>query len=208
MLIHPAAIIEADHQQQMVRVNLDKTQIEASPDIQQDAPVTMQMESQLNSYYGWDPYWGRDLYSAGVPGLGMVGGFTTPSLSGMRESEENMIQVGSDDGDPHLRSMASVTGYHIHASDGDIGHVKNFLLDDATWVITYLIVDTTNWWGGVRVLISPFAVEMIDWDAQKVLLNVTRAQVKASPVWDPEQIIDDAYRNGLHRHYGWPGWES
>ena len=60
----------------------------------------------------------------------------------------------SDD-DPHLRSVEAVTGYHIHASDGEIGHVEDFLVEDADWSIHYLVVDTKNWWPGKRILISP-----------------------------------------------------
>ena len=56
---------------------------------------------------------------------------------------------------PHLRSSRAVTGYHIQATDGDIGHVEDFLVDDHSWAIRYMIVDTTNWWPGKKVLVAP-----------------------------------------------------
>ena len=63
--------------------------------------------------------------------------------------------LSETDDDPHLRSIEAVTGYHIHASDGEIGHVEDFLVEDADWSIHYLVVDTKNWWPGKKVLISP-----------------------------------------------------
>ncbi len=205
LLVHPSAIGQPDHDRQTLPVKLSKAKIEASPEIAQDQPVTMQMQNQLYSYYGWDPYWGPDFYGAGlVSGLGMTGGFGVPLRAVPQEGDT--LQLGSEDGDPHLRSMVSVRGYHIHATDGSIGHVENFLVDDESWAIRYLIVDTRNWWPGAHVLISPFAVTSIEWDAHQIRLSVSREGVKSSPPWEPAQIIDRMYEQRLHTHYGWPGY--
>jgi hypothetical protein len=163
---------------------------------------------QTDTYYGWAPNWGPDFYGAGIGGLGMAGGFGMPFLGGQRPIETDTIQRGSDDGDPHLRSMASVLSYHIHATDGSIGHVENFLVDDATWTIRYMVVDTRNWWFGAHVVIAPYAVRSIDWNNSEIRLNVTRAQVKTSPPWDPANLVETMDERGLHEHYGWPdyGW--
>ena len=213
VLVHPSSIAAPDHERQHLPVNLTKAQIEASPDIQQDEPVTMQMQDHLYSYYGWDPYWGPDYYGGGLMGIGTSGlgmPFFGQSLAQSQSREMAMdtdtLQRGSDDGDPHLRSMTSVRGYHIHATDGSIGHVENFLIDDVTWAIRYLIVDTRNWWPGAHVLISPYAVESIDWSASQVRLNVSRDLVKSSPPWDPVAVVELMYERRLHTHYGWPGY--
>ena len=110
------------------------------------------------------------------------------------------------DQDPHLRSMVAVTGYHCHASDDAIGHVQDFLIDDGTWAISYLIIDTRNWWPGQHVLVSPHAVKNVNWSDSQIEFSVTRDQVKASPAWEPLDIIDQVYEERLHRHYGWPGY--
>ena len=104
-----------------------------------------------------------------------------------------------------LQSSNEVIGYHIHAADGDIGHVENLLIDSATWGIRYLIVATSNWWIGQHVLISPAAVRDIDWSERHVKLNVTRDQVQTSPPWDPIKLMDQDTMKQLHNHYGWPG---
>ena len=57
--------------------------------------------------------------------------------------------------DVHLRSANKVTGYRIGATDGDIGHVEDFIIDDETWEIRYMVVDTQNWWPGKKVLVAP-----------------------------------------------------
>jgi hypothetical protein len=122
----------------------------------------------------------------------------------MRDTPHGDMQL--EEGDPHLRSIAEIKGYHIHATDGDIGHVENLLMDDASWAIRYLIVDTSNWWSGQHVLISPFAVLDIDVSDQDISLNVSRERVKASPPWDAVAMVDQYYEKRLHSHYGWPGY--
>jgi hypothetical protein len=208
VLVHPALIGTPDHEQLLLPVKLTKRQVEASPDIAQDRPVTMQMQTNLYDYYGWDPYWEPNFYGAGGFGIGPSANFIprAPYLNERPGREAEVMLMGSDDGDPHLRDMAEITGYHIHAADGAIGHLENFLLDDTAWAIRYLIVDTRNWWPGAHVLIAPHAVKDIDWGEQEVILTVTRDQVKTSPPWDPAAIVDRAYQQHLHGHYAWPGY--
>ncbi len=90
------------------------------------------------------------------------------------------------EGDPHLRSADAVTGYYIHASDGETGHVESFLIDDKDWNILYLVIDTRNWWKGDHVLVAPAAVERIDWLNRAIYLRVTREQVRSSRAWQAE----------------------
>jgi len=203
VLIHPSAIGHADYERQELPVALTKAQVEGSPDIRQDQPVSRQMESHLYDYYGWDPYWGSSYFGMGAIGLPLASPpYVGPSAARESGSEESH----PDSGDPHLRSIAAVTSYHIHATDGEIGHVENFLVDDASWDVRYLIVDTRNWWPGKHVLVSPYAVREISWSERQVQLNVARGQVKASPPWNPIDMIDQAYEKRLHGHYGWPGY--
>ena len=91
-------------------------------------------------------------------------------------------------------------------SDGEIGHVENLLMEDVTWSIRYLIVDTSNWWLGKHVLMSPFAVHDVSYEGGLIHVNVTSDEVKSGPVWDPVVMIDTYYEKRLHHHYGWPGY--
>lgn len=206
ILMHPSAIGQPDYRREKIAVRLTKQQVEDSPDILSDAPVSRQMQTNLAGHYGWDPLWGGGNYFGGYSS-GMGGAFDpspTRFDSGLLESDRP--GAGVDDGDPHLRSVTAVVGYHIQAMDGPIGHVENFLVDDATWGIRYLIIDTRNWWPGQHVLMSPYAVRAISWSDRDVTLDVTRDKIKGSPAWDPAAMIDRTYEERLHGHYGWPGY--
>jgi sporulation protein YlmC with PRC-barrel domain len=103
--------------------------------------------------------------------------------------------------DPHLRSTHDVSGHHVQAVDGEIGHVEDFVIDDETWAIRYLIIDTHNWWPGKKVLISPQWIERVSWDELKVFVNLTRKNVKQSPEYTEGSLLTRDYETGLHRHY-------
>jgi hypothetical protein len=108
--------------------------------------------------------------------------------------------------DPHLRSVHAVSGYHIQAADGEIGHVEDFLIDDETWAIRYLIVNTRNWWPGKKVLVSPQWIERVSWTESKVFVNLSREIVKQSPEYVEEALLTRDYEIGLHRHYDRQGY--
>ena len=110
--------------------------------------------------------------------------------------------------DPRVRSVEEVTGCLIHAVDGEIGHVENFMTDHADWSIHHFVVDTGNLWLGKHVLISPLAVKSIDWRDHHVELDVSRENVKSSPPWDPVEAFTQIYAKQLHNHYGWPGSDA
>jgi uncharacterized protein YrrD len=220
VLVHPSVIGDADHGSCTIMVGLTKAQVEDSPAIGQDQPVSRQMQNDLYSYYGWDPYWGGGIYGAGMYGAGVYGGALSgggvgglaPPLSTRSSSGEggaggaNYGEGDRNEGDPHLRSTAEVTGYHVHATDGDIGHVEDFLVDSASWGIRYLIVDTSNWWFGQHVLMSPYAVKEVDWSDHHIRLDLSRDKVKSSPSWNPADEIDGEFESRLHSHYNWPGY--
>ena len=103
--------------------------------------------------------------------------------------------------DPHLRSTHDVSGYHIHAADGEIGHVEDFIIDDETWAIRYLIIDTRNWWPGKKVLISPQWIERVSWSESKVFVNLSREAIKQSPEYTEESLPTRDYETELHLHY-------
>ena len=118
------------------------------------------------------------------------------------KSEEKIADAQRSRDDLHLRSIQAVTGYHIHASDGEIGHVEDFLVEDADWSIHYLVVDTSNWWFGEKVLIAPRLAREIDWTDRLVNLDVDRQKVKDSPLYDASKTVDWAYENHYHNYYG------
>ena len=202
----PSAILREDLEERQFNVALTKAQVEGSPELAEALPVSQQMENQLYSYYGWDPLGGGANLSA-IPGA-MASPLMAPPYLGLGSTDAAEARSDgptSRGADPHLRSVVEVTGYRVHAVDGEIGHIETLMIDDRDWIVHYFIVDTRNWWFGKRVLISPLAVKTIDWFDRHVELNVSRELVKASPPWDPLVVFNDEYAKRLHKHYGWPG---
>jgi PRC-barrel domain protein len=87
-----------------------------------------------------------------------------------------------------LHKATKVRGFHIHATDGEIGHVDDFLLDEQGWAVRYLVVDTSNWIGGKSVLISPAVVETIDSPKEEIRVRLTRDEIERSPSVETAQI--------------------
>ena len=177
----------------VVSVALTQDEIEASPDASEDEPVTQQMEDRLYDYYSWDPIWGATDF-----GTNGIGSMVTDARG------HGKIEAGTHpgDGDSHLRSASSVKGYHVEATNGEIGHVENFLIDDADWHIRYLLIATRNWWPGKHVQLAPHTVEAVDWMRKHIALNVTREQVQSSPEWDPAAMTRVLGEGAPHRHHG------
>jgi hypothetical protein len=200
VLLPPSALGRLYAKDSVFAVKLTKQQIKDSPEIDTDRPVSRQMETSVYDYYGWSPYWGSGFYMGGygyTPGSGMA----SPYL-GARRREREIAEARADRDDVHLRSVEAVTGYHIHASDGEIGHVEDFLVDDADWSIHYLVVDTKNWWPGKKVLVSSRLAGEIDWTDRLVNLDVDRQRIKDSPAYDPAMTIDRAYDEKVLTYYG------
>ena len=188
----------------VVFVQLTKRQIETGPDVREHEPVTQRLQARLHDHYGWDPYWGDTFF-----GYDAIDPIAKPILAETTETQERPpadMGANSDEADPHLCSVVDVNGYHVHAMDGDIGHVEHFLADDVNWDIRYLVIATHNWWPGKHVRLAPYAVKDIDWAERRINVNVTREQVKSSPSWDPLALADQVAEQQLHRHYGWPGY--
>lgn len=120
-----------------------------------------------------------------------------------------MAQTASErhtNDDPHLRSFNAMAGYHIHASDGDIGHIAGMLIDDKTWAVRYLVVDTSNWWLGHQVLIAPQWIDTVNWFDKAVTVSVTRQTVKDAPVYDAQAAMSREAEDRLYQHYGRAGY--
>ncbi len=196
VLISPYALVAAIKEDENLAINLTKKQIEDSPSLESDKPVSRQFEESYYGYYGWPMYWG---------GPFMWGSYTT--LQRSRELSDS--RQGEKAWDPHLRSTQTVTGYHIQADDGELGHVEDFIIDDETWAIRYLVIDTKNWWPGKKVLVAPQWIERVSWDESKVFVNLSRVAIKQSPEYTEKSLITRDYESGLHRHYQREGyWAS
>jgi uncharacterized protein YrrD len=194
VLISPYALAAVNNDHQNLVVALTKKQIENSPSLDSDKPVSHQFEQAYYGYYGWPTYWSGP-YAWGRSACLLR---SCEQAKGSSEHEQAW--------DPHLRSTCSVTGHHIQALDGEIGHVEDFIIDDDTWAIRYLVVSTHNWWPGKKVLVSPQWIERVSWDERKVFVNLDRETIKQSPEYTAQSLLTRDYEIGLHGHYQRKGY--
>jgi hypothetical protein len=199
VLLPPAVFGRPDPDDGEFAVGLTMQQVKDSPDIGSARPVSRQIETNIYDYYGWQPYWGTDLLMGGFAGGGKARS-VSPVPESMLQAEDIAAAQRRKD-DPHLRSFEAITGYHIHASDGEIGHVQDFLFEETDWKVRYLVVDTQNWWPGKRILIAPRSVRGIDWTDNQVNLKVDCQTVKDSPAYDASTTVDRAYETNFEKHY-------
>ncbi len=205
VLISPYSVKAPIGRDGVVAVTLTRGQVEASPDIDTHQPVSRQHEFEYRDYYGYGDYWyGGDLWGISaypVLPLHPAPGEAAGATERWRDAPEASLQ------DVHLRSTESVTGYHVQASDDGIGHVQDFIFDDASWAIRYLVVDTRNWWpGGRKVLVSTRWIDRIDWADRTVFTALTRDEIKGSPAYDEAAAIDRDYEERLHTAHGRSGY--
>jgi hypothetical protein len=145
-------------------------------------------------YFGYAPYWGGGgLWGAGISPDVLQAGLQNGALSAVND-------------DVHLRSGNAIMRYYVHASDGDIGHVQGLIVDEKSWAIRFVIVNTSNWWMGHEVIIAPDWIDDIDWLDSRLSINLTRQSIKDSPAYDPKVPVSQEHDAGIHAHYGRPGY--
>lgn len=105
-----------------------------------------------------------------------------------------------------LLNIKALYGHQLAASDGTIGHIKDFYFDDHSWVIRYLVADTGSWLSGRQVLLSPHAFGRLDPTAKTLAVNLTRKQIEESPSIESHQPVSRQYEVDYYRHYGWPAY--
>lgn len=215
VLISPLAIGKPDWNQRLLPVSITKEQVRNSPDIDTEKPVSRQHEMRYLGYYGYPYYWGGSgLWGMGAyPSLMLTGyGGRSSTPSGL-EPEPGVANARQEaarhlDEDPHLRSAKAVMHYHIHAKDGDIGHVQGVLVDEQTWAIRYLVVNTSNWWLGHLVLIAPQWIEKVSWIDATVSVDLTRKSVQEAPLYDSAATLNRQEEERMYGHYKRPGYWS
>ena len=207
VLISPASILGIDPPGLRLQTDLTRRRVEESPSVDTSRPVSRQHEVAAARHYGhpyyWmGPYrWGPLAYPGAAvppPGASAHQGLTTEEITA-REREW---------ADPSLRSVNAVHGYTIEATDGRLGHVEDFLIDEQSWTIRYLVIDPRSWWPGPHVIVSTEWLEDVRWSDSAVVVNVTREAVRNAPRYETRGPLPREFETRLHGHYRRPGyWE-
>jgi hypothetical protein len=159
VLLSPRSMGEPDWGREVLPVNVTKKQVMNSPSIDTGKAIPRRYEKNHLGYYGHPYYWCES------------------ELPGTAAAEEPNADV-------HLRGCNAMTDYHVQANDGEIGHIQGFLVDDHSWVIRYIIVNSTNWWLGHHVLVSPKWVRDVSRSRSSVAVDLNRQAIKDAPAYD------------------------
>ena len=186
VLLLPDVFASVDDEQQRIEVELKREQIQDAPPVDDEMPISRHYEQELFVHYGWKPYWDGD------PSLGL--GSTVPP-----PAEGESVREPAN---PHLRASEEVEGYRIRTKEGNVGEVRDFLLQDHDWKIRYLDVVTGNWFFGREVLIACAWLESIDWTTRNVVTVLTREAIENAPRYKAGELISREYEIALYKHYG------
>lgn len=206
VLVSPHAVESLDRPNHRIDVALRREQVEQAPDIDTERPVSRQQQMAYDDHYGY-PYWwsGGGLWGAAAYPLA-IGALALPAAANSQTDElAQRVEAERADADPHLRSSAEVIGYDIEARDGGIGHIVDFLFDERSWQIRFVVVDTRNWLPGRLVLIAPASIERIEWSGRRAHVRLSREAVKSSPGYDRGANLRDDDIVRIQRHY--EGWQ-
>jgi sporulation protein YlmC with PRC-barrel domain len=194
---------QPDRQYQRLAVDLTQEEVRNSPEVPKHTASSGYEGTAMRTYAGSNVYWSTDpfvLHSVAARPA------STPILEAPVAVDTAPRPADMQGRAGLLRSTREVMGYYIQATDGQIGHVEDFIIDTETWHIRYIVVDTRNWWPGEKVLVSPLWIDLIDWDAEQVTVNLSRERIKNSPAYDISVPLDRAYETRLFDHYSQPGY--
>lgn len=144
VLISPVAAHTPELESRLLRVDLTKEQVENSPGVRADLPVSRQEEIAMNLHYGWPAHWATE------------------------------AEVAPTEADPHLRSATEVFEYSVKTSDGDLGHMADLIMEDTNWFVRFLVVSTGSWLEGQKLLIGTRWVGSLSWLKQELFLPHSR----------------------------------
>lgn len=194
VLLSPYALKQVPENSEHIHINLTKKQIEESPSLESDKPVSRQFEESYYGYYEWPMYWGGPFKWGVYPQI-------------VRDAKMwDLLENSQKKWDPHLNSIQDVTGYDIEAKDGDMGRVEDFIIDTDSWTIRYFIVDTQSWWPGKKVLISPQWTNRVSWDEKKISVDFLKEAIRQSQEYTEKTLLNREYEAELHQHYGYLGY--
>ncbi|WP_201245909.1 PRC-barrel domain-containing protein [Halochromatium salexigens] len=212
VLISPAQLEAPDWERQRMPVTLTKTQIEQSPPLDVDAPVSRRYEQLYNEFHSLPSYW---------LGSGLWGDFPIPtSLTTMQEAriepatatsgatiEDADLEEGDD---VHLRSVREVTGYRVVAPStvdsgiDKVGRVVDLIVNDSSWALRAFIIDTSRLPFSKKVLLPVDAIAEIDWVSRQVVADVSAERIEEAPPFDPSEAVNERLETVLYDVYGRP----
>lgn len=189
ILIPGVKFMEPGWNKQLFPVQLTKEEIGNSPSPEADQPVSKRFEQQLGKYYNYMWPWSYSV-APGAIGSYPVRPFTIPEKT-----------VTEEQVDTNLRSLKEVTGYDIHAFDGNIGHLEDLITEEADWQIVYVIADTGGLFSSRKVILSVGWLKKISYSRKEVFMDLYKETVENAPEYDSEYPFAADYEKALYEYY-------
>jgi hypothetical protein len=169
VLLSPHSFGRLDSTGKILHVNLSRQQIENSPSIAAHRPVSRQYEEDYYRYYGWPVYW---------EGGGIWGPMGFPVVTPAPATKTRPHHGHNQRDDIHLHSTVAVRGYHLQATDSLIGSVSGFMVNDRSWVIESLAVETGHWYAHKKVFVPTSLVTRLRYEDSMVFLKISKAELQ------------------------------
>ncbi|MFC4076133.1 PRC-barrel domain-containing protein [Salinithrix halophila] len=204
VLISPIPVKQVDWEKKEVRLSLTREQVKDSPDVDAEAPISRKSEVELHRHYGWPVYWG---------GAGLWGGSMVPGNLAVNPLPEELLRPSPpQDGDlkdenlaeSRLLSVNQLTGFTLKTHDGELGQVDDFIIDDHSWTVRFLVVDAGSWLSSKKVMIDKDSVEDVDMADARVHVDLVKDNIKGSPEYEPSDPINEEGEKGRFDYYGRP----
>jgi hypothetical protein len=186
VLVSPRNVAHINVGSHTVELDLTKERIYGSPGIDEAMPVSRQKETEFHDYYDYPYYWTFLGGTGSRAAWSHPAGAVLPPLPG-RPARGGQRQAGSD---PHLRSSKEIAGYAVQASDGEMGYVRDAIVDDENWMVRYVVIRTGSWLGGHDVMVPAGRVTQIDWEGSRVHFDGTRDEIRNSAHYDPATVLN------------------
>lgn len=195
VLLSPIVVQRVDFEHKEIICKIDSKQVENSPSVETEKPISKQQEQEFSRYFGYPVYWG----GAGFWGDAMHPGalFFPPEEEEQAEKSEGGAEMNH-----HLRSVSEVCGYRVWTKEEKIGKVEDFHFDSGKWIIRYIEVHTGGIINSKEVLFSPRWVTKVDWAQAEVTVGLDKEKVKNAPAYHADKAITREYEEELFSYYG------
>lgn len=191
VLLTPNLIAGFRDDDQTLLLSATSKEVQDSPGVDTVMPISKESELLIAKYWQWA------LPEEDAPLLSDVGhSIKKEANESIRASSENAVTT-----QVQVRSAEEVTGYHIHAPDGHLGHVEGFIFDDSNWSIQFLIVDTRNWLPAKKVLLPVKGIGEIQWASTSITVTPTREKIKSAPAYDDELSLTTEDEKSIRQHF-------
>jgi hypothetical protein len=199
VLISPNSISKADWEAETIHLDLTTRQVENSPSITDDLPVSRQAELSLMKYYGWPDYW--QPMGVSIPESAILFSKKFALKKWDAKSKAN------SENNPYLRSSREVIGYRIFTTRGSSGRVCDYVIEDENWIIRYFVIKKNIW--GRKMLMAPSWIEKVNWAKERLEISIAPHLIKRAPVFKYNRNVSREQEIQLFDYFTKPGyWEE